>query len=359
MGDVLIYNNNRMINWLKKHFIPHAENDHRPHFLRGDNIRSLLVMILMLELGVYFLPFSPTLNLGSNSYTATVLPAVLDDLTNENRQSQNLPTLTVNPLLNEVAQLKANDMAQKGYFAHVSPEGKAPWYWFKQVGYDYEYAGENLAVDFTDSQDVDQAWMNSPTHKANILKGAYTEMGTGIATGTYQGSVTVFVAQEFGKPAVRKEVAISPVEVVSDSASTTTIAKSSTTLATSSKVLGASAEIVSSSSTESELVATTTVETATPVVVQTKNTHVSFFAKYATSPRHIVNIVLGIIGLLVVIAITLKLVIKRDQKHPTLITNGLIVLVIILGVYVVSNYMVRVKLDKTSSFSSFTGESFN
>lgn len=101
--------------------------------------------------------------------------------------------------------MKAQDMATKGYFAHTSPEGKkTPWYWLKQVGYQYQYAGENLAINFTDSKDVTNAWMNSPTHKANIVKDKYTEVGTGIATGLYEGRETVFVAQVYANPIVKE-----------------------------------------------------------------------------------------------------------------------------------------------------------
>jgi len=53
-------------------------------------------------------------------------------------------------LLEQAAQLKANDMAEKGYFAHTSPDGKTPWEWLKDVSYPFLAAGENLAVNFLD-----------------------------------------------------------------------------------------------------------------------------------------------------------------------------------------------------------------
>jgi uncharacterized protein YkwD len=91
-------------------------------------------------------------------------------------------------------------MAAKSYFAHVSPEGVKPWHWLDVAGYRYDYAGENLALNFTDSQDVADAWMRSPTHRSNLLKSAYTEIGTGVATGTYQGSEAVFIVQLYARP---------------------------------------------------------------------------------------------------------------------------------------------------------------
>jgi hypothetical protein len=92
-------------------------------------------------------------------------------------------------------------MAEKGYFSHTGPDGAQPWKWFREAGYRYEYAGENLAVNFNESEDVVNAWMKSPTHRANILKHDFTEVGIGVATGTYKGKEAVFVVQFFGKPA--------------------------------------------------------------------------------------------------------------------------------------------------------------
>jgi hypothetical protein len=91
-------------------------------------------------------------------------------------------------------------MATKGYFSHTSPEGLSPWHWFDTVGYKFMYAGENLAINFSESTDVEQAWMNSPGHRANILNERFTEIGIATAQGTYQGQPTIFVAQMFGKP---------------------------------------------------------------------------------------------------------------------------------------------------------------
>ncbi len=133
---------------------------------------------------------------------ASVISGVVAMLTNEARTDEHLGALTENELLARGAQMKADDMAEKGYFAHVGPDGSAPWKWFNEAGYKYQYAGENLAVNFTESEDVVTAWMNSPTHRANILRQEFTEIGIGIATGTHKGKRAVYVVQFFGKPAV-------------------------------------------------------------------------------------------------------------------------------------------------------------
>lgn len=132
---------------------------------------------------------------------ASVVAAVLVDLANKDRNENRLDGLKINPVLTKAAQLKADDMAAKSYFAHTSPTGIEPWHWFEEAGYKFSYAGENLAVDFSDSAAVNSAWMNSAAHRANILEQNYTEIGIATAQGFYQGRPTTFVVQEFGKPA--------------------------------------------------------------------------------------------------------------------------------------------------------------
>ncbi len=131
---------------------------------------------------------------------AAVVTATLVDLANSDRSEENLGNLKISPVLVEAAQAKANDMAEKGYFAHNSPEGLTSWHWFSEAGYSFSYAGENLAVNFSDSMDVENAWMKSPTHRANIMNGKFTEIGIATAVGEYKGKETVFVVQMFGTP---------------------------------------------------------------------------------------------------------------------------------------------------------------
>jgi uncharacterized protein YkwD len=136
-----------------------------------------------------------------SSQLAAVVTSRLVSLTNDDRSDSGLGALTVNPQLTAAAQAKANDMAAKGYFAHVSPDGRTSWTWFRDAGYSFSYAGENLAVDFTDSGDVNKAWLNSPTHRANIMNGHFTEIGIATAEGEFEGHKTTFVVQMFGTPA--------------------------------------------------------------------------------------------------------------------------------------------------------------
>lgn len=119
-------------------------------------------------------------------------------LTNTDRAAHHLPPVTEDAALDKAAQAKAADMLANQYFAHTSPQGITPWYWALQSGYIYMYAAENLAMDFSDAESVETAWMNSPTHRANILGGKYKNIGIGIAQGSYQGRPVTFIVEEFG-----------------------------------------------------------------------------------------------------------------------------------------------------------------
>lgn len=137
-------------------------------------------------------------------FLAAVIAAVLVDVANDDRAAQELNGLRINPKLVAAAQMKADDMAAKSYFSHTTPEGYDSWHWFRAVEYDYAYAGENLAVDFSESNDVEKAWMNSPTHRDNILNKNYTEIGIATAKGMYKGHETVFAVQMFGRPSAQE-----------------------------------------------------------------------------------------------------------------------------------------------------------
>lgn len=184
---------------LKNLFIPNKSNDYRPTFFETRNALAFLAIVVLIF--AFSIDLTNLLNISESKYqTSAVLPSILAELTNNERVTSSLNILNQNELLNMAATMKAEDMAAKSYFAHISPEGRTPWSWLQDVNYVYEYAGENLAVNFSDSKYVTNAWMKSPTHAANILKSEYTEIGTGVATGTYNGRKSIFVAQVYAKP---------------------------------------------------------------------------------------------------------------------------------------------------------------
>lgn len=137
---------------------------------------------------------------GNLDSLSAIYASMLLNLTNRERIEVNIEELKINPLLELAAQMKADDMAERGYFSHNTPEGKTPWYWMDIVGYEYSYAGENLAVNFKDSEEIHTAWKKSRGHFLNIINPKYSEMGIATSTGTYKGREAVFVVQMFGAP---------------------------------------------------------------------------------------------------------------------------------------------------------------
>jgi len=305
-----------MISWFKKHFIPHTNNDHKPHILRGENTRNIVIAVLLLEIFTFLLP--TLIQINKTGGMAAVLPAILADLTNKERQTENLQTLTVNPILNKVAEMKASDMASKGYFAHTSPEGKNPWYWLEQAGYSYQYAGENLAINFNDSKDVTKAWMESPTHKANIVKDKYTEIGTGVATGIYEGREAVFVAQVYAKPLPKIINTPKVLPIINKTEASENTIKDET-----KNILGAEIE--------------NNLDSINPPsdVSSVKNS--TTLQKAIASPRNTSNVILLIVFGVIVLSLILYVVIKIKNHHLNLITNGLIVIAVI-GAILLANY---------------------
>ena len=130
-------------------------------------------------------------------------PIASNDLlseTNQQRASSNLQPLKLSDTLSRAAFMKAQDMFKQQYWAHTAPDGKTPWYWFNEVGYNYAYAGENLAKDFSTASAVTTAWMASPDHRANILDVHYTEMGIATVDGSFEGRPTTLVVALYGEP---------------------------------------------------------------------------------------------------------------------------------------------------------------
>lgn len=137
----------------------------------------------------------------SVSTLAAVLPSVLLAHTNNDRVLNGVPLLIENPLLSRAAQMKADDMLQRGYYSHTTPEGYTPLYWLDLVGYQYLNAGENLDLTYVQTEeDIQTAWMNSPSHRANLLFPAFTEIGVGVASGEYQGMQVTFAVELYATP---------------------------------------------------------------------------------------------------------------------------------------------------------------
>lgn len=138
------------------------------------------------------------------AYATNTTHAGLLSATNAQRSANGVGTLTLNSTLNSAAQTKANDMVARDYWSHQTPDGLQPWVFITNTGYQYLAAGENLAYGFSNSNATVTGWMNSPSHKANLLSTNYTEVGFGMANSENfvgNGQQTVVVAM-YAKPQV-------------------------------------------------------------------------------------------------------------------------------------------------------------
>jgi uncharacterized protein YkwD len=122
-------------------------------------------------------------------------------LTNNERAKAGLPTLVSNAKLMNIAKIRMNDMFAKGYFEHISSTGDSAAKEADANGYAYITIGENIAMgNFKDDATLMQAWMNSPGHRANILRPTFTQLGVSVGKGMYNGKETWIAVQVFGKP---------------------------------------------------------------------------------------------------------------------------------------------------------------
>jgi uncharacterized protein YkwD len=187
-----------------KHFlslwlIPQERNNYRA-FVLHPSIISFLIVFYLLNQSI--LKSLTILKPGILGYSSEITSQKVYILTNLERQKLNLPPLKYNSLLSRSATTKADDMFINNYWSHNSPRGKSPWDFFRSVGYHYSLAGENLAKDFADTENLVRAWMNSPTHRENIINPRFQEIGIAVVSGTLNGLRTTLVVEHFASPAV-------------------------------------------------------------------------------------------------------------------------------------------------------------
>lgn len=112
--------------------------------------------------------------------------AKMVNLVNQERQSQGIRPLGVNPTLVQLARQKSQDMVNLNYFGHTSPTYGSPFDMMRKAGVAFTTGGENIAGAAT-TESAHQSLMNSPGHRANILNPAFTQIGIGIASGSPYG----------------------------------------------------------------------------------------------------------------------------------------------------------------------------
>lgn len=185
-----------MLKFLRHLFFPHESNNHRARLLHPSSILTLIAIFFGFQVFITQVSRSYPQILG---YTAAqISPEEVIKLTNDQRQANGLQPVKMDPELNVAAAAKAADMFARDYWAHVSPIGTQPWYFITSAGYSYRYAGENLARDFSSPQSVVQAWMDSPSHRDNLLNPKYQDIGLAVVDGKLDGRETTLVVQMFG-----------------------------------------------------------------------------------------------------------------------------------------------------------------
>jgi len=184
----------------KKYFIPHEENNYKPHFLHSKRTYFYgTIFLAMKAVVVVFVMLLPT--------TVFVMPDVLANeeiklagLVNKYRAESGVSSLSGQVKLYGTATDKANDMIGQQYFGHVSPSGRTLADIMAQHDYAYDFAGENLAIGFADASELLGAWIESPTHRNNILDPDFSEYGIVMLAGNFEDEPTVFAVNHFGHP---------------------------------------------------------------------------------------------------------------------------------------------------------------
>lgn len=124
---------------------------------------------------------------GSAVHAAEITRSSVIAEMNVRRAAFGLPPLREDARLDDAADDRVSDMADQGYWAHVSPDGREPFVWMRPHGYEYRYAGENLASGFETTEILVDAWMESKGHRENILSPMYRDCGVSILEGSTTG----------------------------------------------------------------------------------------------------------------------------------------------------------------------------
>lgn len=324
---------------IKKFFFPCLENNYSPHILSGNFLFYWGLLILFLKMTLFplylYLPY--------NSFFAEITKSILLELTNKTRMELGLTPLKENVILSEAASQKGQDMLTQDYFSHKSPEGFYAWDILKKLGYAYKSAGENLAIGYLDSEEVHQAWLASPSHRANILNPQFQEIGLAVAKGEFEGNNVYVVVQIFGTPkAITTKEIQPPKNEISAKATATPLPIISSPITT--PLLP---EVISEQKDEEEKLTPETEKTEviaeenTPITTliagsetqkKTEQKNLSFkVLKFLTTNYNnfIQKFIYGSI-VLVVLILLLTIFIKIDIQYPSLIFKALAVIILLI-----------------------------
>lgn len=186
------------MNW-SHWFLPHKDTHKKAHLISWEAILIYVLFFIFLQVGFSIVAYT---NPGVLGITANIDHKKIIELTNKEREEKGLAKVLENEALNNAARLKAENMLTENYWAHFAPSGKTPWDFILGAGYKFTFAGENLAKNFYNSEEVVAAWMASPTHRDNLLNANYQDIGIAVVEGVLNGQKTTLVVQEFGTTGV-------------------------------------------------------------------------------------------------------------------------------------------------------------
>jgi hypothetical protein len=204
---------------LKHWLIPGRHNRFHPTVLRPVGLVAIVLVIAFIPTIYNAVAAGKMQVLG---YATNVTVGDLAALSNAERAENGLSALSLNSKLNQAAYNKAQDMFADDYWAHTAPDGTTPWSFIKAAGYEYTLAGENLAKNFNTSAGVVNSWMNSSSHRANILGSTYKHAGYAVVNGTLQGEETTLVVAMYGAPYQAPEPKPAPAPATTTPSSPTT-----------------------------------------------------------------------------------------------------------------------------------------
>ena len=160
---------------------------------KNTALTKAVVILVALVSSLLLVPWEGS---GESSFASQNLVLLL----NQEREKNGLLPLQTNALLETAAYAKAKDMLENSYFAHTAPDGTKPWDFIKSAGLPYLFAGENLAINYTNAYELTRDFMQSPAHRDNLLSPLFSEIGIAVINGKYQGRDSIMIVQMFADP---------------------------------------------------------------------------------------------------------------------------------------------------------------
>jgi uncharacterized protein YkwD len=170
------------------------------YFRKGSHLLFVSAISFVVSLGIFLFFLQDNTVAADNSVASNYSASQVIVAVNKQRREAGLPELLIDEKLSAAAAEKAAHMSEYQYFSHIHSESGKKWSDFiLEQEYDYLVAGENLANGFYTVNEMVDAWMESPTHRENILNDNVDETGVGISYGELNGTQTIFVVQTFGR----------------------------------------------------------------------------------------------------------------------------------------------------------------